>query len=109
MPATRYCLADHLEVRRLAEFFVPGLSDRTSDDLIPQPWTEHSPVRLVTARTILLAGIANFLRDRRHAVGLVQRASACVNHRCFHLLFASMRGIAGEPDTSSASNGVHNR
>jgi hypothetical protein len=70
MPATRYCLADHLEVRRLAEFFVPGLSDRTSDDLIPQPWTEHSPVRLVTARTILLAGIANFLRDRRHAVGL---------------------------------------
>ena len=96
LPLAGHCPTPQLAARRLAELFVPGLSERTRDDLIPEPWTADRPVRLVTARTILLAGMANFLRDRRQAVDLVQSASAYVSHRGFPPLLISMRAVASE-------------
>jgi hypothetical protein len=73
--------AEHFATRRLAELFVPGLSERWNDGLLPEPWTADKPVRLVTARTILLAGMANFLRDREQAIAEVQRVAPYVGHR----------------------------
>ena len=78
--------------RRLVELFVPGLSERATDDLIPEPWTASKPVRLVTARTILLAGMTRFLRDHRYAIDLIQSASAYANYRALHPLLADMHG-----------------
>jgi hypothetical protein len=95
-PVTSHSLTDQLTARRLAELFVPGLSERTRDDLIPKPWTADTPVRLVTARTILLAGMANFLRNRSQALCLVQRASPYVAHRGLDPLLTSIRTIVGE-------------
>jgi len=86
---------DPFAPRRLAELFVPGLSERAQDDLLPEPWTAQAPVRLVTARTILLAGMASFVSNHRQAVDLVRSASAYVSHRGFHPLLASLC-VAGE-------------
>jgi hypothetical protein len=48
----------------LAELFVPGLRERLSEDpLVPGTWTARKPVRLVTARTILFAAMAEFFAD----------------------------------------------
>jgi hypothetical protein len=52
----------------IAELFLPGLRERLHQDpLLPTPWTEQRPVRLVTARTILYAALANFLAEPRAA------------------------------------------
>lgn len=52
----------------VAEFLLPGLRERLSEyPLLPALWTEKSPVRLVTARTILFAAMANFQIDPRAA------------------------------------------
>ena len=50
---------------RVADLIVPGLSGLTREAgiLIPGIWTTKKPVRLMTARTILLAGLAHFLAD----------------------------------------------
>lgn len=88
-------LTDGFATRRLVELFVPGLSERAGDDLIPEPWTAQKPVRLVTARAILLAGMANFLRDRRHAVTLIKSATAYTNHRHLGPLLTGMGAIGG--------------
>ena len=53
---------------RLIELFVPGPTELWGDGLVPKPWTLNKPVRLVTARTILLAGMATFLGDRNKAL-----------------------------------------
>jgi hypothetical protein len=50
MPEANRSLTDQFAARRLAELFVPGLSERTMDNLIPEPWTADRPVRLVTAQ-----------------------------------------------------------
>lgn len=53
---------------RIAELFLPDLHDRLrKHPLLPSPWTERNPVRLVTARAILLAALANSLADPRGA------------------------------------------
>ena len=52
----------------IAELFVPGLPERLREHpLLPTVWTERQPVRLVTARTILFAAMANFLADPKAA------------------------------------------
>jgi hypothetical protein len=62
--------------RRLIELFVPGLAARWRANLIPEPWTNKRPVRLVTARTILLAGMATALDDRAAALGVLTSAAS---------------------------------
>jgi hypothetical protein len=48
----------------IAELFLPGLQERLNQHpLVQTLWTERRPVRLVTARTILYAAMANFLAD----------------------------------------------
>jgi hypothetical protein len=69
--------------RRLAELFVPGLAERWRANLIPEPWTRERPVRLVTARTILFAGMATALGGREAALALLQSAASHVPHRDF--------------------------
>ena len=81
--------------RRLVELFVPGLSERAEDDLIPEPWTSKKPLRLVTARTILLAGMSSFLRDHRHGLSLIQSAIAYVDHRHLRPLLIGMGATIG--------------
>lgn len=50
----------------VAELFVPGLQELLSENhLVPEIWTSRRPVRLVTARTILLAAMAAFFADAR--------------------------------------------
>lgn len=95
LPMTNQDLTDRFATRRLVELFVPGLSERAADDLIPEPWTAKKPVRLVTARTILLAGMANFLRDHRRAVTLIGNATAYANHRHLGSLLTGMGAIIG--------------
>lgn len=49
---------------RIAGFFLPGLTERLCEHpLLPTLWTDRHPVRLVTARIILLAAMANFLAE----------------------------------------------
>jgi hypothetical protein len=56
----RYADGDHC----IAEFFLPGLRELLhQDSLLPKLWTEQRPVRLVSARTILYAAMANFLAE----------------------------------------------
>ena len=76
--------------RRLAELFVPGLAERWRANLIPQPWTNKHPVRLVTARTILLAGLATTLDDRKAALGALKSAASHVPHRDFGPLVSGL-------------------
>ena len=76
--------------RRLAELFVPGLAERWCANLIPQPWTNKHPVRLVTARTILLAGLATALDDREAALGALKSAASHVPHRDFGPLVSGL-------------------
>jgi hypothetical protein len=82
---------------RLIELFVPGMSELWGDDLVPEPWTLNKPVRLVTARTILLAGMATFLGDRNKALGLLIRAAPCVSNAGFGPLLTSLTADAGRP------------
>jgi hypothetical protein len=89
-PATNQDLADQFATRRLVELVVPGLSERVGDDLIPEPWTAQKPIRLVTARVTLLAGMANFLRD--HGVTLIQNATV---RRLRPLLVSAVATIGG--------------
>lgn len=70
-------------VRRIAELFVPGLTDLWRANLIPEPWTNERPVRLVTARTILLAGMSTVLRDRATAFTSFRSLAPHVWHRDF--------------------------
>lgn len=51
----------------IAELFVPGLRERMSPELIPKAWRASEPIRLVDARTILLAAMAAFFADVRRA------------------------------------------
>jgi TniQ len=52
----------------IAELFLPGLRERLNEHrLLETPWTERRPVRLVTARTILYAALANFMANPRAA------------------------------------------
>jgi hypothetical protein len=69
--------------RRLVELFVPGLAERWRANLVPEPWTNGRPVRLVTARTILFAGMATALDDREAALAVLQSAAPHVPHRDF--------------------------
>ena len=59
---------------RVADLIVPGLSDLTSEAgfLVPGIWTAKKPVRFVTARTILLAGLSHFLADPAASLRRVQ-------------------------------------
>lgn len=61
---------------RVADLFVPGLSELTREEgtLIPETWTTKKPVQLVTARIILLAGLSNFLNDPPASIRRVQDA-----------------------------------
>jgi hypothetical protein len=94
-PMTNKDLAHRFATRRLVELFVPGLSERAGDNLIPEPWTAQNPVRLVTARAILLAAMANFLRDHRNALALIQNATVYANHRRLHPLLIGMGATVG--------------
>jgi hypothetical protein len=56
------------QYHRTAELFVPGLRTLSSEhQLIPKAWTSRKPVRLVTARAILLAAMAAFFVNVRHS------------------------------------------
>lgn len=94
-PTALHSAAEHFATRRLAELFVPGLSKRWSDDLLPEPWTAARPVRSPTARAILLAAMATFLGHRDAAVDLLQSASAYVRHPDFRPLLLSLSASAG--------------
>lgn len=76
--------------RRLAELFVPGLAERWRANLVPEPWTEERPVRLVTARTILLAGVATAFSDRVAALRVLKSAASHVPHRDFGSLVSGL-------------------
>jgi len=76
--------------RRTAELFVPGLMDLSRANLIPEPWTNERPVRLVTARTILLAGMAIALKDRATAFTSFRSLVPHVWHRDFSPLVADL-------------------
>ena len=52
----------------IAELFLPDRSERLPEyPLLPELWTEQRPVRLVTARAILFAAMANFLAEPKEA------------------------------------------
>lgn len=52
----------------IAELFLPDRSECVSEQpLLPALWTEQHPVRLVAARTVLFAAMANFLAEPRAA------------------------------------------
>jgi len=54
----------------IAELFLPGLRERLDEHpLVPSLWTERRPVRLVTARTVLYAAMADFMADPRASYG----------------------------------------
>ena len=81
-PADRR-LRDDVAQRRVAELFVPGLAARWRLNLVPEPWTNERPVRLVTARTILLAGMTMAFDDRAAALDVFKSAASHVRHREF--------------------------
>jgi TniQ len=85
--------------RRLAELFVPGLAERWHENLVPEPWTNARPVRLVTARTILLAGMATALDDRLATLGVFKGAASHVPHRDFGPRVSGL-GIHADPTRS---------
>jgi hypothetical protein len=91
--------------RRLAELFVPGLADLWRANLIPEPWTNRRPVRLVTARTILLAGMATAFEKRERALSLLESASPHVWHRDFGPLVSYLSRKADQ--TSLTVNRYH--
>ena len=65
----------------VAELFVPGLRQLTREEtLVPVLWTEKKPVRLVTARTILLAALSPFLQDPRLSFRTVMHAYGARTH-----------------------------
>jgi hypothetical protein len=61
----------------VADVFVPGLHELAREEgvLIPDIWTAHKPVQLVTTRIILLAGLSNFLADPKASFRRVQDAA----------------------------------
>ena len=83
-------LREDMAQRRLAELFVPGLAARWRANLVPEPWTNERPVRLVTARTILLAGMATALGDRTAALRTLKSAASHVPHRDFSPLISGL-------------------
>ena len=62
---------------RVADLFVSGLGELTREAgvLVPDAWTAKKPVRLVTARVILLAGLSHFLADPAASFDRVQGAA----------------------------------
>ncbi len=48
------------------------------EDLIPEPWTNERLVGLMTAMTILFAGMATALNDRDAALAVLQSAASHV-------------------------------
>lgn len=85
--------------RRLAELFVPSLAERWRANLVPEPWTIERSVRLVTARTILLAGMATALDNRAAALGALKAATSHVPHREFGPLVSGL-GVQADPAES---------
>lgn len=62
---------------RIAELFVPGLRKLSSEhQLMPETWTVRRPVRLVTARAILLAAMAAFIANPRRGFRRVTEIAA---------------------------------
>ena len=76
--------------RRVAELFVPGLASLWSANLIPEPWTTKRPARLVTARTILLAGMAAAFNDRVATINLLWSVAPGVRNLDFRPLVLSL-------------------
>lgn len=65
------------QYHRIAELFVPGLRKLSSEhQLVPKAWTSRKPVRLVTARTILLAAMAAFFANVRHSFRRVTKTAS---------------------------------
>jgi hypothetical protein len=88
--------------RCVAELFVPGLADLSSDEhLVPEIWTDRKPVRLVTARTILFAAMAAFFADARLGFRrITERSSATmmvVINRWFNGLPLASRDLLARP------------
>ncbi len=83
-------LREEVAQRRLVELFVPGLTERWRANLVPEPWTNDRPVRLVTARTILFAGMATALDDREAALAVLKSAAFHVPHRDFGRLVSDL-------------------
>lgn len=66
---------------RMAEHFVAGLRDLSQEDsLLRTTWSETKPVRLVMARTILLAAMARFSDDPQGAFSLIRGAGGSARH-----------------------------
>ena len=66
---------------RMAEHFVSGLHDLCREDsLLPTTWSETKPVRLVTARTILLAAMARFSNDPQSSFSMIRGASGSAGY-----------------------------
>ncbi len=66
---------------RMAKHFVPGLHDLCREHaLLPTTWSEAKPVRLVTARTILLAAMARFCDDPPGALSLIRGAGGSARY-----------------------------
>jgi hypothetical protein len=82
--------AESLTPRRLVELFVPGLADRWCLNLVPEPWTKERPVRLVTARTILFAGMTEVFGNRIAALAKFHRVAAFVRHSELLSLLSSL-------------------
>ena len=78
---------------------MPGLPERWHENLVPEPWTNARPVRLVTARTILLAGMATALDDRLATLGVFKGAASHVPHRDFGPRVSGL-GIHADPTQS---------
>jgi hypothetical protein len=65
----------------MAEHFVSGLHDLCrQDSLLPTTWSETKPIRLVTARTILLAAMARFSDDPQGALSLIRGAGGSARY-----------------------------
>jgi len=92
----------HPDCRATAELFVPSLGELALYDiLLPEPWTEQHPVRLVTARTILFAALANFMTNPKEAFNRVRKACGGLNqvrlHRWLQCLPHSAQQLLADP------------
>ena len=92
---------DSLTNHRVAELFVPGLASLRSANLIPEPWTAERPVRLVTARTILFAGMAEAFKDRPATVDLLWSVAPGVRNLQFRPLTLHLSRHSDESHVNS--------
>ena len=66
---------------RMADYFVPGLHDLSQEDsLLPTTWSGTKPVRLVTARTILLAATTRFSDDPQGSFSMIRVAGGSASY-----------------------------